>query len=44
MKSGGEPVKSPAKRGRKPKAQKEAEAAAEAVKAGKQKTIDQFKK
>lgn len=36
--------KTPTKRGRKPKAQKEAERAAELVEAGKQKTMEQFKK
>ena len=44
LKARGEPPKSPAKRGRKPKAQKEAEQAAKEVEAGKQKTMDQFKK
>lgn len=43
-KSGGQPPKSPAKRGRKPKAVKEAERAAEEVEAGKQRTMEEFKK
>ena len=45
-KAGGQPPKSPAKRGpgRPPSAQKQAEKAAEQVKAGKQKTMEQFKK
>jgi hypothetical protein len=43
-KAGGQPPKSPAKRGRKPKAVKEAERAAEEVEAGKQRTMEEFKK
>lgn len=43
-KAGGQPPKSPAKKGRPPSAQKQAKKAAEEVEAGKQRTMEEFKK